>query len=68
MRPAEVAPGDTNVPVIEPVPTVLPSRGRDVNGAYLIALGGGAAHGGGRTDPASGRRPSELRWGRSSPP
>jgi hypothetical protein len=31
---------DPRVRVIEPVPTVLPSRGRDVDGAYLIALGG----------------------------
>jgi hypothetical protein len=31
--------GDPRVRVIEPVPTVLPSRGRDVDGAYLIALG-----------------------------
>jgi hypothetical protein len=64
----QLASGDTNVRVLEPIPTVLPSRGRDVDSAYLSALGGGAAHGCGRTDPASGRRPSELRWGTSSPP
>src|SRR5262249_23664133 len=32
--------GDAGVRVLEPVPTVLPSRGRDVDGAYLIARGG----------------------------
>ncbi len=32
--------GDAAVRVLEPVPTVLPSRGRDVDGAYLIARGG----------------------------
>ncbi len=31
--------GDPRVRVIAPVPTVLPSRGRDVDGAYLIAVG-----------------------------
>jgi hypothetical protein len=41
----QFASGDTNVRVLEPVPTVLPSRGRDVDGAYLIALGGATAQG-----------------------
>jgi hypothetical protein len=30
---------DPRVRVIEPVPTVLPSRGRDVDAVYLVALG-----------------------------
>jgi hypothetical protein len=32
--------GDPRVRVLGSLPTVLPSRGRDVDGAYLIALGG----------------------------
>jgi hypothetical protein len=36
----QFASGDTHVRVLDPIPTVLPSRGRDVDGAYLIALGG----------------------------
>src|SRR4051812_20686316 len=31
--------GDPSVRVIEPVPSVLPARGRDIDGAYVIALG-----------------------------
>jgi hypothetical protein len=31
--------GDVRVRVLEPVPSVLPSRGRDIDGAYVIAPG-----------------------------
>ena len=31
--------GEPNVRILEPVPTVLPARGRDIDGAYVIALG-----------------------------
>jgi hypothetical protein len=31
--------GDPRVRVLHPVPSVLPARGRDIDGAYLVALG-----------------------------
>ena len=33
---------DPSVRVLEPIATVLPARGRDVDGAYVVALGGAA--------------------------
>jgi hypothetical protein len=35
--------GDPRVRILQPVPSVLPARGRDIDGAYLIALGGNLA-------------------------
>ena len=34
--------GAPSVRILSPVPSVLPARGRDIDGAYLIALGDGA--------------------------
>src|SRR4051812_19212352 len=31
--------GGPRVRILEPVPSVLPARGRDIDGAYVIALG-----------------------------
>ena len=31
--------GDASVRVVEPVPSVLPARGRDIDGAYVVAIG-----------------------------